>query len=145
MIRVCGVLALTAVGTAALWTACGPSLRRTHQSDNSFDRCFDMDYDPARSIGEKRDCWFSWLDEHVYNQPDDKLAYARLRLDELISGISIPGPPGPPGAFHERPQWSGFAGHDAGVDDAGGAPSLSLDDGATEDAGASKILPAATP
>jgi hypothetical protein len=83
---------------------CGPSLRRTYQSDNAFARCFDMDYNPTVSAEEKQVCWDRFLDRYVYNQPHDKIAYAELRLGELSKGISVPGPPGPPGAFHERPE-----------------------------------------
>jgi hypothetical protein len=82
---------------------CGPSLRRTEQSDNAFLRCFDGDYHPGRAAAEKGACWSAWLERRVYNQPADKVAYAELRLDELAAGISVPGPPGPAGAFHERP------------------------------------------
>ena len=82
---------------------CGPSFRRTEQSDNAFLRCFDMDYHPGRTADEKETCWRRWLDRHVYNQPDDKVAYAELRIEEVGGGISVPGPPGPPGAFHHRP------------------------------------------
>jgi hypothetical protein len=114
---------------------CGPSIRRTEQSDNAFLRCFDMDYHPGRGADEKETCWNRWLERRVYNQPADKVAYAELRLDELGKGISVPGPPGPPGAFHERPvaETSGPAVSveegDAGIDggdvtagDAGPAP-----------------------
>ena len=81
---------------------CGPSLRRTEQSDNAFLRCFDGDYHPGRALAEKESCWSAWLERRVYNQPADKVAYAELRLTEIVDGISVPGPPGPPGAFHER-------------------------------------------
>ena len=94
---------VTAVAIA-LVAACGPSIRRTYQSDNAFARCFDMDYNPARSTDEKRVCWETWLGEYVYNQPADKVAYAELRLDEIGDGISVPGPPGPEGAFDQRPE-----------------------------------------
>jgi hypothetical protein len=88
----------------AIAVACGPSIRRTYQSDNAFVRCFDMDYNPARAVGDKEQCWSTWLAEHVYNQPDDKIAYAELRLTELKDGLSVPGPPGPEGAFDQRPE-----------------------------------------
>jgi hypothetical protein len=88
----------------ALAVACGPSIRRTYQSDNGFERCFDMDYNPARSTDEKRGCWSVWLERYVYNQPADKVAYAQLRLVELDDGIAVPGPPGPEGAFDQRPE-----------------------------------------
>ncbi len=89
---------------AVLLYACGPSIRRTYQSDNAFSRCFDMDYRPASSPDDKAVCWSNWLRDHVYNQPHDKIGYARLRLKELAEGISIPGPPGPEGAFDQRPE-----------------------------------------
>ena len=94
-------LALLAVAGLAV-ASCGPSFRRTYESDNAFTRCFDLDYRPGVAAGEKTECWNAWLDRHVYNQPQDKIAYARLRLDELARGVSVPGPPGPPGAFDER-------------------------------------------
>ena len=89
--------------TILAW-ACGPSIRRTYQSDNAFSRCFDMDYNPAASIAAKTHCWSAWKQKYIYNQPDDKQRYAELRLAELAKGISDPGPPGPPGAFHQRPK-----------------------------------------
>ena len=50
------------LSAAALLTqACGPSIRRTHQSDNAFERCFDMDYRPASTPSEKDACWTTWL------------------------------------------------------------------------------------
>ena len=101
MQRATGVV--SALLAVALVVACGPSLRRTYQSDNAFVRCFDMDYNPARSADEKRQCWQTWLGEYVYNQPEDKIAYAELRLEEIADGISVPGPPGPDGAFDQRP------------------------------------------
>jgi hypothetical protein len=88
---------------AMLIQACGPSIRRTHQSDNAFERCFDMDYRPGSEPAEKETCWSSWLERYIYNQPPDKVGYAHLRLKELANGISVPGPPGEPGTFDERP------------------------------------------
>ncbi len=90
--------------------ACGPSIRRTHQSDNAFERCFAMDYRPGAPDTDKETCWTTWLADHVYNQPGDKVRYARLRLDELAKGVSTPGPPGPPGQFDLRPAPSPDAG-----------------------------------
>jgi hypothetical protein len=104
MLRAIPVSALPGLLIAVAAVGCGPSLRRTEQSDNAFLRCFDMDYQPGRTADEKRDCWGRWLERRVHNQPADKLAYAELRLAELADGISVPGPPGPPGAFHERPE-----------------------------------------
>ena len=75
--------------------ACGPSLRRNYQSDNAFAKCFDTDYNPATSKAQKEACWTAWLETRVYNQQEDKIRYAKLRLDELSKGISVPGPPGP--------------------------------------------------
>ncbi|MCP4678709.1 MAG: hypothetical protein GY854_25010 [Deltaproteobacteria bacterium] len=87
----------------AVTASCGPSMRRTYQSDNAFERCFDKDYNPATDKVDKEVCWSTWLEKHVYNQEDDKTRYAELRLKELSDGISIPGPPGPAGAFDKRP------------------------------------------
>lgn len=115
--------------------ACGPSLRRTFQSDNAFERCFDFDYNPAKAIDQKRTCWEDWITEHVYNQPPDKVAYAELRLAELERGISIPGPPGPEGAFDERPVPPP---PDAGAEQ--GAPAVGLPDDESADAGADAAL-----
>jgi len=84
-------------------SACGPSQRRTYQSDNAFARCFDRDYNPEISLVQKKNCWSDWLMGRQYNQPDDKTKYAKLRLAEIAEGISMPGPPGPPGSFNERP------------------------------------------
>jgi hypothetical protein len=97
------VVCVCAASGAAAIASCGPSIRRTYQSDNAFTRCFDLDYRPGVAALEKAGCWRHWLDDHVYNQPDDKIEYAALRLEELANGISVPGPPGPPGAFHVRP------------------------------------------
>ena len=97
-------LLLTVGFAVALAVACGPSLRRTYQSDNAFKRCFDFDYNPRKSVGQKRDCWETWLADHVYNQPADKVTYAELRLEEIADGISVPGPPGPEGEFDRRPE-----------------------------------------
>ncbi|MFO8073184.1 MAG: hypothetical protein R6V85_15035 [Polyangia bacterium] len=150
----CVTVALVAVAVAGgSWLSCGPSLRRTHQSDNAFLRCFDMDYNPGRSAEQKERCWSEWLEEHVYNQPEDKVAYAELRLEELAEGISVPGPPGPPGSFDERPRPGeeqspeDFAveveprpepGGEPAAADAGASPlaAASADAGATGDAGA---------
>jgi hypothetical protein len=96
-----GVLLCAAAAVAAA-VACGPSFRRTFQSDRAFTRCFDLDYRPGVAADAKSACWRRWLDDHVYNQPEDKIEHARLRLEEIANGISVPGPPGPPGAFHER-------------------------------------------
>ena len=105
MMRV--LLAAAIPVSLALWTvaaaSCGPSFRRTAESDNAFTRCFDLDYRPGVGAAEKTDCWRRWRHDHVYNQPEDKLEYAALRLEELADGISVPGPPGPPGAFADRP------------------------------------------
>ncbi len=100
---VLGVAIAVAVGTS-----CGPSLRRTYQSDNAFERCFDMDYNPGLNVDRKTECWREWLEKRVYNQPEDKIEYAGLRLAELNDGISIPGPPGPEGMFDERPSFGGI-------------------------------------
>lgn len=86
-----------------LLLGCGPSQRRTYQSDNAFARCFDRDYNPEVNLVQKKNCWSNWLMSHQYNQPDDKTKYARLRLSEIADGVSIPGPPGPPGSFDQRP------------------------------------------
>lgn len=83
--------------------SCGPSFRRTAQSDNAFERCFDLDYKPGAPIDQKKACWTGWLAHYVYNQPQDKIAYANLRLKEIADDISVPGPPGPPGSFDQRP------------------------------------------
>jgi hypothetical protein len=96
------LLVLAALMAALVW-ACGPSIRRTYQSDNAFARCFDMDYRPESTIEEKEQCWSTWLEKHVFNQPPDKVGYARLRLREIADGISTPGPPGEPGSFDRRP------------------------------------------
>lgn len=97
------LLILSAVATALLVTFCGPSLRRTYQSDNAFERCFDMDYNPGKTVEDKTLCWQTWQQEYTYNQPADKISYAELRIDELAKGVSVPGPPGPAGAFDKRP------------------------------------------
>ncbi len=104
MIRALHIIAAGALAISVVQAGCGPSLRRTYQSDNAFATCFAADYEPSVDAGEKKACWRSWLDGHVYNQPPDKIAYAELRLEELEEGVSIPGPPGPPGRFHERPE-----------------------------------------
>lgn len=91
-------------GIVGMQMGCGPSLRRTYQSDTAFATCFSSDYDPAVDPGEKDACWRSWLEGYVYNQPPDKISYAKLRLTELEQGVSIPGPPGPPGRFDQRPR-----------------------------------------
>ena len=103
-------LIVTFIWIAWLTSSCGPSLRRTYQSDNAFGRCFDMDYNPGISKPEKEQCWSTWLNKHLYNQQDDKIRYARLRMEELSKGILIPGPPGPPGAFDQRPKPSSYSG-----------------------------------
>ncbi len=97
-------ISLIVLTTVVSILACGPSIRRTYQSDNAFARCFDMDYDPAQGQAEKKECWSTLLEKRIYNQEGDKVKYAELRLKELADGISIPGPPGPPGSFHERPK-----------------------------------------
>jgi hypothetical protein len=118
--------AIIAALVTAAFPGCGPSLRRTEQSDNAFLRCFDMDYHPGRTADEKETCWSRWLERRVYNQPPDKVAYAELRLREIGKGISVPGPPGPPGSFHERPAPAagGRAISSAGID--GGADAVDL-------------------
>lgn len=90
--------------SAVCITACGPSIRRTYQSDMAFEGCFDLDYDPQAPDDTKSECWRVWLDQQIYNQPDDKIQYAEMRRVELAQGISIPGPPGPPGQFFKRPK-----------------------------------------
>ena len=108
-----------------LWASCGPSFRRTYQSDTAFERCFDKDFDPHTPDGEKSACWGEWLAKYIYNQPDDKIRYAEMRRMEIAQGISVPGPPGMPGQFFKRPRLLVDAGPprgyvpDAGVD--GGA------------------------
>ncbi|MDD5308746.1 MAG: hypothetical protein PHU25_15620 [Deltaproteobacteria bacterium] len=96
-------VALCCIALAVAVMACGPSLRRTYESDNAFARCFDADYKPGVGVEEKRACWSEWLEGRLYNQPEDKIGYARLRLVDLDHGVSVPGPPGPPGAFDQRP------------------------------------------
>ena len=107
-------------------TACGPSIRRTYQSDMAFERCFDRDYDPQAPDDTKSECWRVWLDQQIYNQPDDKIKYAEMRRVELARGISIPGPPGPPGSFFKRPRLLVDASApppiDGGVADSGPSP-----------------------
>jgi hypothetical protein len=88
----------------SLLPGCGPSLRRTYQSDVAFATCFEADYAPDIDPAQKRECWDVWLSRRVVNQPADKERYARLRLRELDEGVSVPGPPGPPGSFDQRPK-----------------------------------------
>lgn len=82
---------------------CGPSLRRTYQSDRAFASCFDRDYDADIELANKRSCWETWLEKRVVHQPSDKVAYAQLRLREIDAGVTVPGPPGPQGKFDQRP------------------------------------------
>lgn len=96
-----GLIAAAAAGIAV---SCGPSFRRTYQSDASFERCFDMDFNPDESPDLKSQCWREWLNTHVYNQPDDKIRYAEMRRAEIAEGIYVPGPPGYPGTFDHRPK-----------------------------------------
>ena len=63
------------IASIALWSACGPSIRRTYQSDNAFEHCFDQDFDSQTADATKSACWGDWLSKHVYNQPDDKIRY----------------------------------------------------------------------
>ncbi len=123
---VLGVAIAVAVGTS-----CGPSLRRTYQSDNAFERCFDMDYNPGLNADRKTECWTVWLEKRVYNQPEDKIEYAGLRLAELNDGISIPGPPGPEGMFDERPSVGEI--HQSGTEGRAEPPAMA--DGGVADAG----------
>ncbi|MCU0664977.1 MAG: hypothetical protein MUC50_21980 [Myxococcota bacterium] len=98
--RHAGALCIAAIAIA---TGCGPSLRRTYQSDVAFATCFDADYAAQIDAAQKRACWETWIAGRIVNQPEDKERYARLRLRELEAGVSVPGPPGPPGKFDERP------------------------------------------
>ena len=128
------LMVLSVAIAIALAVACGPSIRRTYQSDNAFARCFDLDYRPGVADVEKEMCWKTWLAKHVYNQPGDKTRYANLRLDELAEGISVPGPPGPPGQFDQRPrldQEVGLTSADGGVatEPAAGGRVLTTSDG----------------
>lgn len=96
--------ALIASAIIGIAVSCGPSFRRTYQSDASFERCFDMDFNPEESPDLKSQCWREWLDSHIYNQPDDKIRYAEMRRAEIAQGIWVPGPPGYPGTFDHRPK-----------------------------------------
>jgi hypothetical protein len=89
-VRLLAVLVL-ALG---LFVMCGPSLRRTQQSDNAFILCFDLDARQSATTEEKTACWQTWIDKYVYNQFDDKIRHAEDRLNALQKGGDRP-PSGP--------------------------------------------------
>ncbi len=89
----------------AIVASCGSSVaNRALLSDASFDRCFDMDFNPDESPGAKSHCWREWLDTRYEGETDDKIRYAEMRRAEIAQGLFVPGPPSAASTYAHRPR-----------------------------------------
>ncbi|MCA9583131.1 MAG: hypothetical protein KC416_15135 [Myxococcales bacterium] len=86
MIGVVGVAVL-----AHALTACGPSLRRVHTSDQYFELCNTAHADESYSQEDRAACWRAWIKHYGSFQPPEQVEYALDRL-EVLEGRTAPTP-----------------------------------------------------
>lgn len=75
---------------AAASVACGPSMRTLVESDMRFEHCYRIDDDPSVAPDDKRGCWSQWQAQFARGQDQNRVQYARRRLQVL--GGAAPSP-----------------------------------------------------
>ena len=90
----CMAVAILGCGWLPSATGCGPSLRRMHQADRYFERCYVADLTPGVPAARRLRCWQRWLRHYAAHQPPRRIAYARARVQQLRAGRSLEPLPG---------------------------------------------------
>lgn len=71
------------IGCLSALDGCGPSYQALYEGDAKFERCYALDENPARSLGEKATCWREWQERHTFGQTRDRVEYASARYRAL--------------------------------------------------------------
>jgi hypothetical protein len=69
---------------------CGPSYQALYEGEAKFERCYALDEDPARPMGDKAGCWREWQERYTYGQTRDRVEYASARHRALSRGTELP-------------------------------------------------------
>jgi hypothetical protein len=77
------VLALACALALAATAGCGPSLRRVHQGNVYFERCYAADLDLAVPATERRACWQAWHEHYQVGASPERIDHATERLAML--------------------------------------------------------------
>lgn len=64
-------------------SGCGPSLRRVHQGNVYFERCYAADLDVAVPAQERRACWQAWHAHYQLGASPERIDHATERLAML--------------------------------------------------------------
>ncbi len=68
---------------AAVASGCGPSLRRVHQGNVYFERCYAADLDALVPPTERRTCWQAWHAHYQTGASPERIDYVTERLAML--------------------------------------------------------------
>jgi hypothetical protein len=81
-LRASSRLAVLAVALLAV-AGCGPSLRRVHQGNVYFERCYAADLDVTVPAEERRACWEAWHAYYQMGASPERIDHATERLAML--------------------------------------------------------------
>ncbi len=79
-----------ALSALILLSACAPSLRMLHRSNEVFEHCYATDLQADQETPAKAACWSDWIDNFTEGQSPDRIAYAQRRRESLAHNEASP-------------------------------------------------------
>ncbi|HTM44598.1 MAG TPA: hypothetical protein VL137_06560 [Polyangiaceae bacterium] len=62
---------------------CGASFEAVYEGNVRFEHCYKLDHDPRIASSHREYCWSQWVQMYTYEQPLDRIEYARRRIRVL--------------------------------------------------------------
>jgi len=71
-----------------LITSCGlHSFDIVHRNSQQFEACMTMEHNIEIPVSYKMECWYNWLQFYTAGQNDDKIRYAKQRLEYWSNNV----------------------------------------------------------
>jgi hypothetical protein len=64
-------------------TGCGASFEAVYEGDVRFEHCYKLDHDVRIASSHREYCWSQWVQMYTYEQPLDRIEYAKRRIRVL--------------------------------------------------------------